>query len=106
MRRKLATYSLAIGHEDGGPKAVLFELVLGITLADIDHLAGEILAGVLVTPVTTVRPNPPYGVNCGVLVPVRGVGIHQARVMGVTTGWELRYVGDRPRLVSAYIKGK
>ena len=22
----------------------------------------------------------------------------------VTTGWELRYVGDRPRLVTAYIK--
>ncbi len=105
VRRKLATYSLELGHTSGGPKAVLFERLLGITREYVDHLVAEILTGVLVAPVTRSWNNPPYGVGCGVLIPVRGVGIHQSCVMPVTTGWELRYVGDRPRLVTAYIKG-
>lgn len=106
MREKLARYSLALGHDDGGPKAYLFEQLLGIALAEVDHLAAEIRAGVLGTPVSRVRDKPPYGVSCQVLVPVRGVGIHETRVMAVTTGWELRYVGDRPRLVGACITGR
>jgi hypothetical protein len=32
-----------------------------------------------------------------------GVRIHERRVVLVTTGWKLRYVGDRPRLVTAFI---
>jgi uncharacterized protein len=106
VRRKLATYSLAMGHDVGGPKAILFERLLGVTRNDLDHLAAEILTGVLAAPVTRSWLNPPFGAGCGVLVPVRGVGIHESRVMRVTTGWELRYVGDRPRLVTAYIKGR
>jgi uncharacterized protein DUF6883 len=104
VHRKLATYSLAVGHRRGGPKAVLFERLLGITLEHVDHLAEEIRAGVLAAPIISVRDNAPHGVNCHVRIPVRGVGIHQARVIAITTGWQLRYVGDRPRLVSAYIK--
>jgi hypothetical protein len=100
---KLARYSLAIGHRDGGPKAYRFRKVLGITLVDIDHLVTDIAAGVLTEPVTRVRPKPDGTVGCGVLVPVRGVDIHERRVVLVTTGWKLRYVGDRPRLVTAYI---
>lgn len=103
MRRKLATYSLAMEHEVGGPKAFRFRQVLGITLADIHHLAAEIAPGVLTEPVTRLRPKPDGTVGCGVLVPVRGVRIHENRVVAVTTGWELRYVGDRPRLVTAFI---
>lgn len=38
------------------------------------------------------------------LGPVRGIGTHDKRVVPVSTGWQLRYVGDRPRLVTAYIK--
>jgi len=106
VHHKLATYSLVLTHDDGGPKAYLFKHLLGITLADIDQLAAEILTGLAVAPVTRSWRNPPYGVSCGVVVPVRGVGVHQDRVMPVTTGWKLRYVGDRPRLVTAYIKGK
>ena len=105
MRRKLATYSLAMGHRYGGPKAVLFELLLGIRLEHLDHLRAEILREVRPQPVTGVWETP-YGRRCQVLVPARGVGIHQVHVMVVTTGWELRYVGDRPRMVTAYIKGK
>jgi hypothetical protein len=105
VRRKLATYSLAMGHRRGGPKAVLFERLLGITLADLDHLETAIRHGVAIQPVTRAWMTP-FGANCQVRVPVHGVGIHQARVVPVTTGWQLRYVGDRPRLVSAYIKGR
>jgi hypothetical protein len=53
-----------------------------------------------------VRSKPPWGFGCEVLVPVRGVGISQGRARVVTTGWELRYVGDRPRLVTAYIEDR
>lgn len=30
--------------------------------------------------------------------------MHESRVVAVTTGWELRYVGDKPRLVTAFTK--
>ncbi len=103
MREKLRRYSLAMGHGVGGPKAYRFQQVLDITLADVQHLATEIAAGLLTEPVISVRPKPDGTVGCGVLVPVRGVRIHESRVVAVTTGWELRYVGDRPRLVTAYI---
>lgn len=106
MREKLATYSLAIGHESGGAKAHLFKQLLGITLADLDHLASEIARELPTHPITRVRQKPDGSVGCGVLIPVRGVRIHQHRVMPVTTGWQLRYVGDRPRMVTAYIKGR
>lgn len=43
MHEKLERYSLATGHDVGGPKAVLFELLLGITLEHVDHLEAEIL---------------------------------------------------------------
>jgi len=105
VREKLATYSLAMGHDVGGPKAYLFKQLLGIRLAEIDHLEAEIRRGALGEPVSRVWEIP-YGQRCQVLIPVRGVGIHQATVMVVTTGWLLRYVGDRPRLVTAYIKGE
>ena len=35
VREKLSGYSLNTSHEDGGPKARGFELILGITIADI-----------------------------------------------------------------------
>jgi hypothetical protein len=105
VRPKLATYSLALEHDEGGPKAVLFERLLGITLEHVDHLEAEILREVRRQPVTRVWETP-HGQRCQVLVPVRSVHIHQTYVIPVTTGWMLRYVGDRPRLVTAYIKGK
>lgn len=105
MRRKLATYSLAMAHRDGGPKAVLFERLLGITLADIDHLEAEIRRELRRQPITRMWDTP-HGRRCQVLIPVRSVHLHQTHVIPVTTGWMLRYVGDRPRLVTAYIKGK
>lgn len=103
VHHKLETCSLVLEHTKGGPKAVRFAHLLSITHRDVDHLAAEIAAGVLDEPITRVVFKTDGTVGCGVLVPVRGVHIHENRVVGVTTGWELRYVGDRPRLVTAYI---
>jgi hypothetical protein len=55
VREKLARYSLAMGHESGGPKAYLFKQLLGITLAHLDHFATEIGRGLLVHPVTRAK---------------------------------------------------
>ncbi len=74
MRRKLATYSLDMGHEVGGPKALGFALILGITIDAVDYLEEEIRIGILKTPVSAVRMNPPHGVNCVVDLPLRGLG--------------------------------
>ena len=103
MHHKLETYSLVLDHERGGDKAHVFERALGITHLEVDYLAAQILRGLTTQPVTNVEMTP-WGLSCGVQIPVCGVGIHDGRVLPVTTGWELRYVGDRPRLVNAYIR--
>jgi hypothetical protein len=104
VRYKLETYSLNTTNEAGRAKAKGFELVLGITLRDIDYLEGQIVTGVLRTPVSSIRDNSPYGVNCVVELPVQGIGAHSQRVANVLTAWEIREPGEKPRLVSAYIK--
>ena len=103
VHHKLETYSLVLGHSRGGDKARAFERALGITHREVDHLAAEIMRGLTTQPVMRVAMTP-WGFSCRVLLPVRGVGIHDGRVLPVATGWQLRYVGDRPRLVNAYIK--
>ena len=102
MRRKLADYSLDPTNEVGGPKARGFALILGITLANIDYLEGAIQTGILVVPVASVRDNPPYGVNCVVEVPVRGLGKKSDRVVNVRTAWALAAAGAPPRLATAF----
>jgi filamentous hemagglutinin len=101
LRRKLADYSLDPANEVGGSKARGFELILGITIADIDYLEGAIQTGVLVVPVASVRDNPPYGVNCVAEVPVRGLGEKRERVVNVRTVWVLA-AGTPPRLATAF----
>jgi hypothetical protein len=54
LRVKLATYSLELTHEKGGPKARSFEQILGITIDAIDYLEAQILARILDTPVTEI----------------------------------------------------
>jgi hypothetical protein len=101
VREKLVGYSPDMANEVGAPKARGFALILGITLDDVDHLEVEIRAGILVTPVSGIRSNSPYGVNCVVAVPVRGVGEKNERVVSVRTIWEITHWGAPPRLVSA-----
>lgn len=104
VRGKLATYSLDIAHKDGGPKARGFQMILGITLDDVDYLEGAIYTGILVVPVSSVCDNPPWGVNCTVIVPVRGLGEKRERVVNMRTAWLLTSGAGPPRLVNAYLK--
>ena len=97
VQEKLRDYSLNLAHTGSGRyKAAGFSQILGITLEDIDYLAAALLAGARDLPVTIVRPNPPFGLNCNIVVPVRGLREHAERVVNVLTSWELRFDGDRP----------
>jgi hypothetical protein len=104
VRVKLETYSLDVTHEEGGPKARGFELILGITLERIDYLEGAILTGILLVPVGSVRDKSPWGTNCVVMIPVRGFGEKNDRVVNVRTAWRLAGPGAPPQLASAYCK--
>lgn len=102
--RKLAEYSLDPTNKKGGPKARGFKLILGITAKDIDYLEGAIQTGVLALPVSSVRENLPWGINCVVMVPVRGRGEKKKRVVTVRTAWAFDHQASAPRLASAYLK--
>lgn len=104
VRHKLVGYSLDPANEIGGPKARGFQRILGITIDDVDYLADAIMAGVLRTPISSMREKPPYGVNCVVELDIRGIGAHNRRVANVRTVWQLAEPGGQPRLVSAYPK--
>ena len=104
VRRKLATYSLDLGHKHGGPKALGFERILGITIDAIDYLEAQIMARILDTPVSDIRDNQPYGVNYVVNIRVRGIGAKADRVVTVRTVWTFEDPGAPPRLVTAIPK--
>jgi hypothetical protein len=106
VREKLTRYSLNPDHDDGGPKADAFARILGITAADLDYLARALLVGVQHHPIAEVRDRAEFGMQCRVIVPVRGLGQHAERVMNVRTAWEILRDGDAPRLVTAYITTK
>src|SRR5271167_4268132 len=99
---KLSTYSLDFTSEAGSPKARGFEKILGITLEHIEYLEGAIYTGIQLVPVSEVRDNPPWGVKCVVMVPVRGLGDKSNRIVDVTTVWQFDEPDAAPRLVTAY----
>jgi hypothetical protein len=105
VRRKLATYSLDVAHEKGGPKARGFKIILGITIDAIDYLEAQIQAGILLIPITEVLENPPWGIKCVVIVPVCGLGEKSGRVVDITTVWQFDEPHAPPRLVTVYIDG-
>lgn len=102
VREKLASYSLALDHRVGGPKARGFRLILGITIASIDYLETEIYVGIQQHPVKAVVDNPPYGQNCVVEFPLHGVGSYSNRVARLRTVWQLVTPDLPPRLVNAF----
>jgi len=106
VHEKLADYSLNPDHATGGPKAAGFARILGITADDLAYLADALLAGVREISVSEVRDRGDHGMQCAVIVPVRGLGQHASRVANVLTSWEIRWDGDAPRLVTAYITTK
>jgi hypothetical protein len=104
VRYKLETYSLNTIHKHGGPKARGFELILGITIDALDYLEAQIMARVLETPIINVRDNAPYGVNCVIDMPVRGIGAKADRMANVKTVWAFDRPDTPPRIVNAYPK--
>jgi hypothetical protein len=104
IRQKLIDYSLDPSHKVGGPKAVGFARILGITLHSVDYLEAEIEAGILVTPIRSTRENPPHGINCVVEFTLRGIGPHRRRAAALRTIWELTDPQSAPRLVNAFLK--
>lgn len=103
VHEKLRDYSLNLGHDVGCDKAAGFLQILGISSENVEYLTAALLHGARELPVTAVRDNAAFGLNCNVTVPVRGLGQRADRVANVLTSWELRHEDDRPRLVTAYI---
>ncbi|HUA49190.1 MAG TPA: hypothetical protein VMA77_28400 [Solirubrobacteraceae bacterium] len=101
VRDKLLNYSLKAGHPRG--KAEAFARALAVTADDLDYAAEALLGGVRTTPVSGVRHAGVHGFHCEVLVEVRGVRDRADRVANVLTAWQIRWDGDRPRLITAYI---
>ncbi len=103
IHEKLAGYSLKLGHPGRGKKAEGFARVLAVTADDVEYLAEALLGGIRTTPVSRVRPAGEYGSHCEVIVPVRGLRDRADRVANVLTAWQIRWRGDAPRLITAYI---
>jgi filamentous hemagglutinin len=104
IRKKLTDYSLNPTHKRGGYKARGFQQILGITRDDADYLETEIRAGILVRPVTEVRPAIPIGFSCLVEVPARGLGAKSDRLIVVRTAWMLSGPESPPRMTTAFLK--
>lgn len=104
MREKLASYSLKLDHQAGGPKARGFAKILGITLETIDYLDSEIRLAAQLRPVQAVVDNEPYGWKCVIDFPLEGVGGYSGRVAKVRTVWEVTSPLLPPRLVNAFLK--
>jgi len=103
IRYKLATYSLAVDHHEGGPKARGLVSILGFSLSSASQLETEIRRKILQVPIAAVRENPPYGINCVIDFPIQGIGARSEAVARMRTVW-LAKQDAPPRLVSAYLK--
>jgi hypothetical protein len=103
---KLRRYSLALDHEDGGPKANGFLVMLGIDLMDIDYLAREIRIGITHTPISAVTLVAPDEARCTVQFRIAGPGRYSHRTASLRTGWVVASPTARPRMTTAFLRGK
>ena len=101
VHEKLVNYSLKAGHPMG--KAEGFARALAVTADDLEYVAEALLSGIRTTPVSGVRPAGVHGFHCEVIVSARGLRDRADRVASVLTAWQIRWDGDRPRLITAYI---
>jgi len=104
VRQKLIDYSLEVHHETGGPKALGFERILGITRDHVDYVEQSIRIGILSAPVSSIRPNPPFGINCVVEFPIHGLDSKRLRTANLRTTWIFVGAADRPRLLTAFLR--
>jgi hypothetical protein len=103
ITEKLRGYVLAQDHRDNQGKAHGFLVRLGIDLDTVEHLADEIRAGIANSRVSSVRPRP-YGLNCVVEFEISGTCRYSDRSSRIRTIWHLRSPGDRPRLITAFLR--
>ena len=78
----------------------MFLSALAIGQADWTYLRDQILARVAASPVTALRPRPPYGVEHEVRIAVDGLN---GETHTVLTGWLVPEDGP-PRLTTAYVE--
>ena len=84
-------------------KAEGFARALAVTADDLEYVAEALLNGVRTTPVSGARPAGVHGFHCEIIVQVRGLSDRADRVANVLTAWQIRWDGDRPRLITAYL---
>jgi hypothetical protein len=106
IEEKLRTYSLVIDHEAGEPKANGFQVILGMDLSAVDHLANEIRAGIAITPIRVVHLEGPVVARCTVQFQIAGIGRYSRRRAWLRTGWRLTGPEARPLLATAFLRGK
>jgi hypothetical protein len=106
IEEKLRRYSLVPSHEIGGPKANGFLVILGIDLASIDYLISQIRDGITHTPISKVETKGTDTKACTVRFQITGIGRYSHREAWLRTGWRLDDPGARPRLSTAYLRGK
>jgi hypothetical protein len=106
IEKRLRTYSLVIDHESGGPKANGFQVILGMDLSAVDHLAEEIRTGIAITPIRAVHLKEPAIARCTVQFQIAGIGRYSRRRAWLRTGWRLDGPGARPLLATAFLRGR
>jgi hypothetical protein len=104
VHEKLLNYSLKAGHPRG--KAEAFARALGVTADGLEYVAEVLLSGVRTTPLSGIRAAGVHGFHCEVIVEARGLRDRADRVANVLTAWEIRWDGDPPRLITAYITSR
>ena len=101
VHEKLLNYSLKARHPRG--KAEAFARALAVTADDLEYVAEALLGGIRTTPMSGVRPAGVHGFPCEVVVQMRGLRDRADRVANVLTAWQIRWDGEPPRLITAYI---
>jgi hypothetical protein len=84
-------------------KAEGFARALAVTADDLEYVAAALLSGLRKTPVSGVRPAGMHGFHCEVIVQVGGLRHRADRVANILTAWQIRWDGDPPRLITAYL---
>jgi hypothetical protein len=97
--RKLRDYALDPLREEGGGKAHVFEVALGITQGDAEYLESEIQKAILTQDAKPTQ-NTIYGQKFELQFDMLGLNRKTAKVLTV---WIIRHDEDFPRLVTTYV---
>ena len=81
---KLRDYVLSAEHPVGRHKTRVFRRTLDLGPADWEYLRDQVLERIVDSPVTAIRPKPPYGTEYEVRILVDG---RNGVTMPVITGW-------------------